>query len=51
MTVPRSGLGELAADAREKIETWRLDYNLVRPHSSLGDRTPTEYAAVVGARL
>jgi putative transposase len=39
------------ADAREKIETWRLDYNLVRPHSSLGDRTPTEYAATVGARL
>jgi putative transposase len=39
------------ADAREKIETWRLDYNLVRPHSSLGDRTPTEYAAAVGARL
>jgi putative transposase len=39
------------ADAREKIETWRLDYNLVRPHSSLNDRTPTEYAAAVGARL
>ncbi len=39
------------ADAREKIETWRLDYNQVRPHSSLGDRTPTEYAATVGARL
>lgn len=39
------------ADAREKIETWRLDYNLVRPHSSLGDRTPTEYAATAGARL
>ena len=29
------------ADAREKIETWRLDYNTVRPHSALGDRTPT----------
>ena len=39
------------ADAREKIETWRLGYNLLRPHSSLGDRTPTEYAAVVGAKL
>jgi hypothetical protein len=35
----------------EKIETWRLDYNLVQPHSALRDRTPTEYAAAVGARL
>jgi putative transposase len=31
-------------DARRKIETWRVDYNEVRPHSSLDDRTPTEYA-------
>ncbi|HBQ38609.1 MAG TPA: hypothetical protein DD714_06460, partial [Candidatus Omnitrophica bacterium] len=23
---------------------WRQDYNTVRPHSSLGDRTPTEFA-------
>jgi transposase InsO family protein len=28
------------ADAREKIERWRHDYNQQRPHSSLGDRTP-----------
>jgi putative transposase len=33
------------ADAVEKIEEWRVDYNTVRPHSSLGDRTPTESAA------
>ena len=24
------------ADAREKIESWRCDYNQVRPHSALG---------------
>jgi putative transposase len=31
------------ADARSKIEAWRADYNLHRPHSSLGNRTPREY--------
>jgi len=31
-------------DARRKLEAWRLDYNARRPHSSLGDRTPTEFA-------
>ena len=31
------------ADAREKIELWRRDYNEVRPHSALGNRTPIEY--------
>lgn len=30
-------------DAREKVETWRMDYNRVRPHQSLGDRTPEEF--------
>lgn len=30
-------------DAREKIEHWRVDYNEFRPHSSLGDRTPSEF--------
>jgi putative transposase len=29
-------------DARQIIEAWRIDYNQVRPHSSLGYRTPTE---------
>jgi putative transposase len=32
-------------DARREIETWRADYNDVQPHSSLEDRTPTEFAA------
>lgn len=30
------------ADARHLIEAWRNDYNQVRPHSSLGYRTPKE---------
>ena len=32
------------ADARKKIERWRHDYNTNRPHSSLDDRTPAEFA-------
>lgn len=31
-------------DAQATIEAYRLDYNEVRPHSSLGDRTPREFA-------
>ena len=30
------------ADARRIIEDWRLDYNEIRPHSSLDYRTPKE---------
>lgn len=33
------------ADARAKIEAWRLDYNQHRPHSSLGQLTPNEFVA------
>jgi transposase InsO family protein len=29
--------------ALETIETWRLDYNAVRPHSALGDVPPQEF--------
>ena len=36
------------AEARQVIEAWRLDYNTVRPHSSLGYRTPEEFAAEIG---
>ena len=35
---------ENLADARRKIEAWRLDYNQQRPHSSLAYRTPEEFA-------
>jgi len=38
-------------DAREKVETWRVDYNRVRPHQSLGDRTPEEFRAAAAACL
>ena len=34
-------------DARELIEAWRQDYNSNRPHSSLGNMTPEEYAVSV----
>jgi transposase InsO family protein len=27
-------------DAREKVEEWRTEYNEVRPHSAIGERTP-----------
>jgi len=30
--------------ARNIIEDWRRDYNEVRPHSSLKNMTPMEYA-------
>lgn len=32
------------ADAKEKIERWRQEYNGERPHSSLDYRTPAEFA-------
>ena len=32
------------SDVREKLARWRQDYNQVRPHSALGDRTPEEFA-------
>jgi putative transposase len=38
------------ANARQKIEAWRVDYNQQRPHSSLGYLPPSEFAeARVGA--
>ena len=32
-------------EARQIIETWRIDYNTNRPHTSLNGLTPTEFAA------
>jgi putative transposase len=34
-------------DARAKITAWRVEYNGERPHSSLGYRTPNEFAAIL----
>ena len=31
-------------DVREKLERWRDDYNQVRPHSALNDRSPQAFA-------
>jgi putative transposase len=33
------------SDARQRIENWRQDYNTQRPHRSLGQLTPADYAA------
>jgi putative transposase len=38
-------------EARQTIEAWRRDYNEVRPHSSLGNRTPQEFTGGAGAAL
>jgi putative transposase len=35
------------SDARTKIAAWREEYNCERPHSSLGYRTPNEFAEVL----
>src|ERR1017187_433753 len=34
-------------DARGKIAAWREEYNGERPHSSLGYRTPNEFAEIL----
>ncbi len=36
-------------DARRKIAAWRIEYNEERPHSSLGYRTPKEFATLLKA--
>ena len=35
------------AHARQIIESWRIEYNTERPHSSLGNLTPEEYAQMI----
>lgn len=37
-------------DARRTIEEWRIDYNENRPHTSLGNLTPREFAAQLTAQ-
>ncbi len=39
------------ADAKATIEAWRIDYNTIRPHSSLDGATPHHFARIAaGAR-
>ena len=38
-------------DARRKIAAWRTEYNEDRPHSSLGYKTPKEFAAQAASLL
>ncbi len=33
--------------ARAAITSWKEDYNVNRPHSALGNRSPTELAAII----
>jgi putative transposase len=34
------------ADVRQQLQRWQRDYNQFRPHSSLEDRTPDEFARI-----
>ena len=43
------GLAVQRRPRREVIEAWRVDYNTVRPHSSLRYLTPEEFAANAAA--
>jgi putative transposase len=36
------------AEARVVLESWRREYNEIRPHSSLGNLTPAEFASCPG---
>jgi putative transposase len=36
-------------EARQLIESWRREYNESRPHRSLDDRTPSEFASQIAA--
>jgi putative transposase len=38
-------------DARAKVESWRIDYNEVRPHSAIGDRSPMALISAPGQPL
>jgi transposase InsO family protein len=46
-TVAHANWFRTVADARAKISAWRDEYNGERPHSSLGYRTPNEFAEVL----
>lgn len=36
-------------EAKEIIEDWRLEYNHIRPHMSLNNMTPNEYALMISS--
>ncbi len=36
-------------EARQIIEAWKEEYNAIRPHSALGDRTPRGYASALSS--
>jgi putative transposase len=38
------------AEARAVVEAWRVDYNETRPHTSLKDQTPSDFARGVALR-
>jgi putative transposase len=40
---------ETLVDAKQIIHTWREEYNESRPHRSLGERTPSEFASQFAA--
>jgi putative transposase len=35
---------ESMEEAKERIEAWRIDYNVSRPHQALQEKTPAEFA-------
>jgi putative transposase len=39
---PNEEIFDSLGDARQKLALWRYDYNNVRPHSSLGNKTQAE---------
>jgi putative transposase len=36
-------------EAQQIVETWRVEYNESRPHRSLGEKTPNEFAKEIAA--
>ncbi len=38
-------------DARAKIETWRQDYNTVRPHGAIGNKVPMDLVTLKRSRI
>ena len=41
---------ETLAEAKQVIESWRREYNESRPHRSLGERTPSEFACQIALK-